>query len=279
MARAASVRWAVSSVPDRNSLDTVADAYRAADGVFFHLPLAGDTETLAGYTETLAGYTRNVLAAAKVARPSRFVISTSGTPRLFLENLLLPSVLSGVKDEGVLRYPLRADLAVAWSSHLDVADAAVAALTLDVAPDAVDIGQIPPVTGAELAEAFAEYFSRAVTFEAVTPRSSVRRLRRSLERERQPGLLSSTQDSHLPTSHVRVGDGFCRFPGYQCTQRPDIAGRSRGELTGQRKRPTPRRIAWSRPFSGVTGVCGSSTGGSAADSRSPDRHRHWWPAR
>lgn len=78
-------------------------------------------------------------------------------------------MLSGVKDEGVLRYPLRADLAVAWSSHLDVADAAVAALTLDVAPDAVDIGQIPAITGVELAEAFAEHFSRAVTFEAVTP--------------------------------------------------------------------------------------------------------------
>jgi len=184
-------------VADNTSVNSLADAYRAADGVFFHLPLAGDTETLAGYA-------RNVLAAAKVARPSRFVISTSGTvigdatspltgpntpvlselvdglraegiavtvltPRLFLENLLLPPVLSGVKDEGVLRYPLRADLAVAWGSHLDVADAAVAALTLDVAPDAVDIGQIPAITGIELAEAFAEHFSRAVTFEAVTP--------------------------------------------------------------------------------------------------------------
>ncbi|MFE5641640.1 NAD(P)H-binding protein [Rhodococcus sp. NPDC056516] len=184
-------------VADNTSVNSLTDAYRAADGVFFHLPLAGDPETLAGYA-------RNVLAAAKAARPSRFVISTSGTvigdatspltgpntpvlselvdglraegiavtvltPRLFLENLLLPTVLSGVKDEGVLRYPLRADLAVAWGSHLDVADAAVAALTLDVAPDAVDIGQIPAITGNELAEAFAEHFSRAVTFEAVTP--------------------------------------------------------------------------------------------------------------
>ncbi|XGU18292.1 hypothetical protein ACETU7_20590 [Rhodococcus sp. 3Y1] len=102
---------------------TLADAYRGVDGVFFHLPLAGDTETLAGYAH-------NVLAAARVTRPSRFVISTSGTvtrdatsplagpntpvlselvdglraegiavtvltPRLFLENLLLPTVLSG----------------------------------------------------------------------------------------------------------------------------------------------------------------------------------------
>ena len=184
-------------VADNASADSLADAYRGVDGVFFHLPLAGDTETLAGYAH-------NVLAAARVTRPSRFVISTSGTvtrdatsplagpntpvlselvdglraegiavtvltPRLFLENLLLPTVLSGVKDEGVLRYPLRADLAVAWSSHLDVADAAVAALTLDVAPDAVDIGQIPAITGIELAVAFAEHFSRAVTFEAVTP--------------------------------------------------------------------------------------------------------------
>lgn len=115
-------------VADNASVDSLADAYRGADGVFFHLPLAGDTETLAGYAH-------NVLAAARVTGPSRFVISTSGTvtrdatsplagpntpvlselvdglraegiavtvltPRLFLENLLLPTVLSGVKDEG-----------------------------------------------------------------------------------------------------------------------------------------------------------------------------------
>lgn len=59
-------------VADNASVDSLAGAYRGADGVFFHLPLAGDTETLAGYAH-------NALAAARAARPSRFVISTSGT--------------------------------------------------------------------------------------------------------------------------------------------------------------------------------------------------------
>lgn len=113
-------------VADNASADSLADAYRGGvdGGVFFHLPLAGDTETLAGYAH-------NVLAAARVTRPSRFVISTSGTvtrdatsplagpntpvlselvdglraegiavtvltpPRLFLENLLLPPCCRG----------------------------------------------------------------------------------------------------------------------------------------------------------------------------------------
>ncbi|MDI9902577.1 hypothetical protein QM716_22230 [Rhodococcus sp. IEGM 1409] len=120
-------------------------------------------------TSTLAGPNTPILAGLVDGLRAEGIAVTVLTPRLFLENLLLPAVLSGAKDEGVLRYPLRADLAVAWSSHLDVADAAVAALTLAVAPDVVDIGQIPPVTGVELAEAFAEHFSRAVTFEAVIP--------------------------------------------------------------------------------------------------------------
>ncbi len=107
-----------------------------------------------------------------------------------------------MKDEGVLRYPLRADLAVAWSSHLDVADAAVAALTLDVAPDAVDIGQIPAITGVELAEAFAEHFSRAVTFEAVTPDAFGASIAPIIGGgAQQPGgFPSSTRDSNLPTA-------------------------------------------------------------------------------
>ena len=46
-------------------------------------------------------------------------------PRHYLENLLLPMVFETVKVEGALRYPVRADLPVSWSSHLDVADGGV----------------------------------------------------------------------------------------------------------------------------------------------------------
>ncbi|MGC0366264.1 NAD(P)H dehydrogenase (quinone) [Rhodococcus sp. 27YEA15] len=185
---------ATTVVADNASVDALTAAYRDSDGVFFHLPLAGDAET----------YAENVLAAAQSARPARFVVSTSGTaisdatsplagpntpvlaglvdglraagidttvlsPRLFLENLLAPDVTAGIENDGVLRYPLRTDLAVAWSSHLDVAAVAVAALTAEQAPEAVQIGQIPALTGPDLAEAFAQHLSRPVTFESQSP--------------------------------------------------------------------------------------------------------------
>ncbi|QBJ96092.1 hydroxylase [Rhodococcus sp. ABRD24] len=188
---------AVTTVVENNSAETLAAAYTGVDGVFVHLPLAGDPQTPSRHV-------RNIVAAAASARPARMVVSTSGTaigdsasplagpntpiltelvdglasagitvtvlsPRLFLENLLLPPVLGGVMEEGVLRYPLRSDLAVSWCSHLDVADAAVVALTAPEAPDLVNIGQIPPVTGPQLAAAFAEHLGRPVVFDSITP--------------------------------------------------------------------------------------------------------------
>ncbi|MGV6875977.1 NmrA family NAD(P)-binding protein [Pseudochelatococcus sp. B33] len=184
------------TVAEYTSVDQLTDAYRGAAGVFVHLPL--------GSEEARKVYAQNMVAALAKARPDRVVISTSGqivddpglslqqpdgsaiqTPvrgvkesglshavisaRLFLENLLLPPVIEGARSAGVLRYPLRADFPVSWSSHLDNADVAAALFERTDVGGVVAVGQLPPITGRELADAFAARFGKEVRYEAVTP--------------------------------------------------------------------------------------------------------------
>ncbi len=183
-------------VADYASTDSLAAAYRGADGVFVHLPLGSEDDRRI--------YARNIAAALAEARPGRVVISTSGqiiddpgsplqqpddaaiqalvrgtadaglslaiiAPRLFLENLLLPPVVEGIRTEGVLRYPLRADFPVSWSSHLDNAEAAAALFDHSEIEGVVAVGQQPPITGPDLAEAFGARLGRDVRYESVTP--------------------------------------------------------------------------------------------------------------
>ena len=182
---------------DLASADSLASAYEGADGVFIHLPM--------GAPEAAAAQARAVVEAVIRARPGRVVISTSGqivdqpgsplqapadspvmtlidgvtgsgvptavvAPRLYLENLLLPVVLTPVREEGVLRYPLPASFPVSWSSHLDVAEV-VARLLTDASPTTgtVAVGHRPGLTGPDLAAAFSSRLGREVRFEGVTP--------------------------------------------------------------------------------------------------------------
>ncbi|GGK27684.1 hydroxylase [Streptomyces camponoticapitis] len=181
---------------DYSSSSELADAYRGAEGLFVHLPAAapGDREA----------YVRHIVAAVREARPARVVFSTSGSgigapasppsipvdsaaatliagleasevsyaviaPRVFLENLLLPTVVEAVRGQGVLRYPLRADFPVSWASHQDIADVAAVLLERPDVTGTVGVGQFPAVTGPDLAEAFAARLGRDVRYEAITP--------------------------------------------------------------------------------------------------------------
>ncbi|MFD4904659.1 SDR family oxidoreductase [Kitasatospora purpeofusca] len=174
---------------DLGATDTLADAYRGADGVFVHLPIGGPEDRLR--------HAHSIVAALNAARPGRVVFSTSGgvpvesadravaavvdgleqsglshaviAPRLFLENLLLPPVVTGAREQGLLRYPLPAGHPVSWASHLDVADAAVALFGRPDVTGLVEVGLHPAVTGPELAEAFAARLGHAVTYEPLTP--------------------------------------------------------------------------------------------------------------
>ncbi|RZU66446.1 uncharacterized protein YbjT (DUF2867 family) [Microterricola gilva] len=175
---------------------SLADAYRGSEGVFVHLPL--------GAPDQLAGFAASVVEAIGQARPARVVISTSGqivddpesplqaaddsaimtlirgveatgvpfavvAPRLYLENLLLPMVAGPAAEDGVLRYPLRADYPVSWSSHLDVAATVVRLLTGPALEGTVAVGHHPALTGADLAAGFAAHMGRDVRFEALSP--------------------------------------------------------------------------------------------------------------
>ena len=181
---------------DAASATDLAAAYAGAEAVFVHLPMAPEDERLRIAHATIA--------ALESARPGRVVISTSGTivsapgtslqapddsslavliagatatgiptavvePRLFLENLLLPHVQAGVREDGVLRYPVRPDFAVSWASHMDVAAAAVALLRDPSVTGVVRVGHVPAVTGPELAAAFGAVLGSEVRFESVTP--------------------------------------------------------------------------------------------------------------
>jgi uncharacterized protein YbjT (DUF2867 family) len=191
---------AVKDVPavaaDNASVDSLAAAYEGAEGVFIHLPVVAEADRLQ--------YAHNIAQAIARAQAERVVISTSGwvvdepdsplqnppesaistlirevqetgvslavvAPRLFFENLLNPVVLGPVKSEGILRYPLRADYPVSWSSHLDVAAVAERLLLDASVTGVVGVGQSPAVTGMDLAEGFSSYLGRPVSFSSLEP--------------------------------------------------------------------------------------------------------------
>jgi uncharacterized protein YbjT (DUF2867 family) len=170
-----------------SSTEALTEAYRGADGVFVHLPITSE-----GQRQT---YARNIVAAVREARPARVVFSTSGmptgtggtadlmasgladsgvphaviVPTLYLENLLMPYVIDTVREQGVLPYPIRADLPISWASHLDIADAVVALFDRHDVTGVVSVGQYPAITGADLAQAFGAHFGKNVVFEPITP--------------------------------------------------------------------------------------------------------------
>ncbi|MFF5979502.1 SDR family oxidoreductase [Streptomyces olindensis] len=172
-----------------SSVEELTEAYRGADRVFVHLPLASEEDRLT--------YARNIVTAIRTARPARVVFSTSGAsvdpadggaastlasglagtdvshaviaPTQYLENLLMPYVLDAVRERGVLPYPIRADFPVSWASHLDIADAVVALFDRPDVTGVVSVGQYPAITGVDLAEAFGSHFGKSVVFEPITP--------------------------------------------------------------------------------------------------------------
>lgn len=176
---------------DLDDVSTLTKAYEDADGVFVHLPL--------GSPDQLQTWAKTIAIAIGSARPARVVVSSSGypvdftaehpsaivtllrglegsgvstavvAPRLYLENLLAPQIVGAVRTDGVLRYPLREDYAVSWSSHLDVADVAAGLFADTDITGVVDLGALPGLVGADLARSFGEHLGRDVRFEAQSP--------------------------------------------------------------------------------------------------------------
>lgn len=177
-------------VADLGSAESLIDAYTSTQGVFVHLPLASE--------EDRATYAENIVRALRATLPGMVVISTSGealdevpddaalarlirgvralalrsavvAPRIYLENLLLPGVLTAVKEHGRLPYPLPAQTPVSWSSHADVARVVVHLLTGRFTSPEVHVGHLPGLRGDDLARGFSEWVGRHVHYEAITP--------------------------------------------------------------------------------------------------------------
>ncbi len=97
---------------------------------------------------------------------------------IYLENLQPEAFLPGLRPDGTLDYPpTPRDLKVQWTSHLDQAKLAVAALSRpDLAGQAFEIGTPDALTGDELAEAMSGWVARDVTFDPMTPEAFGKRV-------------------------------------------------------------------------------------------------------
>lgn len=176
---------------DFTSVASLEEAYRGVEGLFVHLPI--------GTAEQQLAHARTIVEAVTRAQPPRVVASTSGyrvntaeagedaasvlvrglmasgvsvaivEPRLYLENLLLPTVSGPTREEGMLRYPIRDDYRVSWSSHLDIADVVVRLFDQPGVTGVVAVGALPGLLGDDLATGFGTYLDRDVSFEAQDP--------------------------------------------------------------------------------------------------------------
>ncbi|MEU3920555.1 NmrA family NAD(P)-binding protein [Streptomyces sp. NPDC029004] len=91
-------------------------------------------------------------------------------PPVYLDNLFSPWNGPALVNEGVLAYPLPADVPTAWISHRDLAEAVYAALTVEgVAGRTFDIGGARTLTGDELATAFGQGLGRSVRYVPLEP--------------------------------------------------------------------------------------------------------------
>jgi uncharacterized protein YbjT (DUF2867 family) len=176
--------------------EALAAALDGVDAAFVHFPMPATPEDPANWMKALFA------AAHRVSLPL-MVYSTSGTagsrypssvmidastagmqavlgsgipsivlqPTVYLENLLPGMFIPRLRSEGVLDYPpLPENQKVTWTSHLDQARVAVAALSRpDLAGNSYEIGSPGAFTGGELAALLADFAGRDTRFDPLTP--------------------------------------------------------------------------------------------------------------
>ncbi|WP_017976684.1 SDR family oxidoreductase [Actinopolyspora halophila] len=209
--------------------DSLREAFRDVTHAAVQLPLHFDARLI----ET---YAHNVVAAAREANVRRLVYNTntpvpdtdtsyaaydtrriaeailrdSGLPvvvlrpPVYLDNLFSPWNGPELAGDGVLSYPLPADLRVSWLSHDDLAAATVAALHREGLEDTtLRIGGPEAVTGAELAAEFSRGMGRPIVFRPQEVDEFESRLGRVLGPEAASGVggiyrwLSGEPDAEL----------------------------------------------------------------------------------
>lgn len=176
--------------------DAIAAALDGVDAAFLHLPMPSGPDDAQNWMKAFVGAAHRVKLPLLVyvtggptgeRFPSSVVVDggTAGVNALlgcgiptivlqsaiYLENLLPPFFVPRLREEGVLDYPPAPEtLRFQWTSHLDQARIAVAALQRpDLAGKAYEIGSPDALTGSELAELVADWIGRDVRFEPATP--------------------------------------------------------------------------------------------------------------
>lgn len=179
-----------------NDQSAIAAALRGVDAAFFHLPMPSGPDDIPCWMGAFMGAAHQVKlpflvystsGPAGALYPSSAIIdaSTQGLeavlasgiptvalkPAVYLENLLPPFFLPRMRSEGVADYPpMPKETKVQWTSHLDQARIAVAALGRpDLAGQSFDIGSPGALDGTELAAALGAWVSSDVRFEPASP--------------------------------------------------------------------------------------------------------------
>ena len=174
---------------DLADFDSMRRASLGADALALTLPQIQDRQALVRYG-------RNAVDAAKAGGIGHIVFNASGPavagtgvaaieakaelmghlhsagvpftvlrPTLYMENLLLPSSLPSIINNGVLAYPLRADYPVSWLSRDDLGAFVAAALARpELAGNWFDLGGPDTLTGLELAAIVSDAAGRHVRY-------------------------------------------------------------------------------------------------------------------
>ena len=176
--------------------DAIAKALDGVDAAFVHLPTPQTPEDPANWMKALFGAAHRVSlpllvyttsATSGTRYPSSMMVDSatggmqavlsSGIPSIvlqptvYLENILIDIFVPRLRSEGILDYPpLPANMKVTWTSHLDQARVAVAALSRpDLAGNSYEIGTPNALTGDELAEYLSGWIGTSVQFAPLSP--------------------------------------------------------------------------------------------------------------
>lgn len=186
---------ATAFAADLSNENDVFEALSGVESAFVHLPMAhgpDDAVTWLGVilkgaeraglpllvfsTSGPAGdrYASSAVIDGKTAAVEAVLASSVPTiilqPAIYLENLQVPVFLPRLRSEGILDYPTFApDVKASWTSHMDQALVAAAALTRpDLAGNVYEIGSPNALTGHELAQILAKWVDRSVAYQPMT---------------------------------------------------------------------------------------------------------------
>jgi uncharacterized protein YbjT (DUF2867 family) len=129
-------------------------------------------------------------------------------PTIYMDNLLQDWAIGGVRRDGVLAYPVPAEIRLNWISHRSLGAAAVAAATNpDVPGRAFDIAGPAALTGPEVAELLARALGRKVSYAALPPAAFAQALNAAM------GPPAGDDIGELYAHLPRVPEAMAKAPG------------------------------------------------------------------